>query len=234
MDKGLEKINFLNIKLNTKKENLALLEKIISEKEEEKEELEIEKNILNITNESIVEEKNEVENCTKNIKKAKRNKHITTICSIIILELLSIILTKTIMSAALMTDMPKYIILIHNIYIIPLSIMFGDVSNYRYKKKYLKKHKLENVEKGLEENLEKINANNKQMNVVENQLEILNNDKNKLVLEIENLEKEIEKINLIRKDIIDAFIEDNKALNNLLNAGYEIYVEEKEKQLIKE
>lgn len=229
MDIGLKKIIDFKKELEEKsgKLNAVLMKK--NKKNEDNDKLkEEERNLLNL-NKGIISNKEELEYYMNNIKKFKKKKIIFTALMILIVEIALII------CSVLNSYFNLSLIIYFNIFLIPVSFLFGDVNDYSGAKKFLKNNKLEDIEKELKENQKQLNLNKEKQNNIENELNDLKNNENLLRESIQSLRAEIEKINNIRTDIINNYISDNRELDQLLNKAYNIYEKEgKTKQFIKE
>ncbi len=232
MDKGLEKINELNKKLINIIKNLDIVEKKILEKNVELSILKEEKNLLDDANESLNSDKLKIEYCMHHIKKAKRTKYMCILVRMIVLEIICLLLSLSVLG----TDIPNILFPLYNLFVVPLAIIGSDKEDYKSKKRYLKKHNLEEINVELEDIKKQIELNKEKQKPLREKLNIFNDDRDRLNINKENIENKIEQITNLRNDIIEAYISDNKELNYLLNSGYNIYLDDQEtnKQLIKE
>lgn len=228
MDKGLEKINELTNEIEKLLNRVYELEK--EERIKSNQQMQLNKNQedLNCKIDELNSNRDELLYKQKNIKKWKRNTILGTIGYLILF---------TIIMATLYLSVEKNIsfsnVIIPSLVLIPSALLCGENNNYYSNKKYLKTHRLEDIEEEIKENEKDLSLNKKKKNEIDDELIELLNNKKELKNQIQLFSIEIENIKNIRKDIIDDYLKDNKKLDRLLNKGYKTFTKDNEKQKVK-
>lgn len=209
MDKALEKVIKLEEelkKLNVENDNIADKIEFTNNKRIK---------ICNL-NAKLIQEKEELESKkskikykSKNIKKGKKFTILNTIFYAAFFALVITLLNLKLNVSVLMT-------VICSAFAIPLAVFLGESGNYYFNRKYLKKHKLEDVEKEINEKEKKISFNNKKINTLQSQLTELNIEKVEIEDRIDLTEEEIQELLNLRSAVIRQFIKDNQEFDNLV------------------
>ena len=225
MDKALEKINELNINLEKLIKNLKRIEKLQSEKENQKSIIEDKIKVLNYEKESFEIDKNVFENKNKNIQKKK----IRAILSTIFANILALI--TVICSLIYINNISELsgILILGNLGFFPL-ITFSGMSDYFLDKKYLKTHDIQDIQNNINEKNKEILFSKQDQKFINDELEQLKITKEDLLNRIDLLEQELKTIENIRNNTIMEYINYNKEFDDFANNKYE---KEQQKQLIK-
>lgn len=216
MDKALKKINELKQKLEELDDEKYFIEHKRNCKENEINPIYIENEGLRLEKIRLEQIKNKIQYNLSNIKKWKRN----TIIKTTLLSLVCLVLT-------IITSLGTGENVITMIFIlgvgIPGAILCGESNDYYSARKYLKTHKLEEIEKEIEENQKNYSLNNEKINMIESELTKINIELNKVVSEINLAEEEIKQLNTLRASIINRYLNNNQEFDNLINTKYKIY-----------
>lgn len=225
MDKALKKINELKQKLEELYVEKDNIEDKIDFKNQDRLECSIGHDKLVRTKKRLENRKQNIEYKQSNLKKWKKQMIICTSILILISEFIIVGLSFSILSP----NAALTLTLLTNMLCIPGCIFAGDVNNYKLHKKYLKEHKLENVEKELAENSKELEFSKKHMDKLNIELNNFLNTQEDILNNINLLESEIKNIKNIRATVIEEYIKDNQELDILINNEYE---KENQKQLI--
>lgn len=226
MDKALEKINELKEKLEKLYIEKDNIEDKIDFKNQDKILFSIEQNKLEKTKNKLKNRKDNIEYKQSNLKKWKKQMIIVTALMMLFME--SFVIAGSIFMLPLKPAL--IMIAVFSVFIIAGSVHFGDINNYRLAKRYLKNHKLEEVENEVSENNKKLNLQEKQLNNIERELSDSFNKQDEILNNIDLLESEVKILEDIRSSVINEYIKDNQELDVLINKEYE---KENQKQLIK-
>jgi len=117
--------------------------------------------------------------------------------------------------------------LICSAFAIPFSIFFGESGCYYFNKKYLKKYKLEDIQKEIKEKSDELSLNNEKITTIEAELAELNSALESIKSKINLTEDEIKELRIFRSDVINKFINNNTEFESLVCKEYESGVQKK-------
>lgn len=217
MDRALEKINKLSEKLNNLYSDMDNIEDAIDFKNTEKRHLSNSYDNFKSKECELNSKKKYIQNISANLNKSKRKMLVYTSITILIFE---IVLVSCLCYFNFSAPAIKAI-LTFNIPGILYCVFCGDVDGYRSKRKYLKKNKIKDVEKEIDENNKYLKSYDKEMNDIEIELSNLLIKQEEIKNKINLTETEIEKLEDIRNTVINNYINDNQELDNIINNEYE-------------
>lgn len=215
MDKAYEKI----IELKEELKLLYIEKNNIKDKKDAKiseiNEYYKEKSILKAEKHELDSDKVDLQYKLSNIKKWKRNTILKTILGVLYCIAMIALLNSKI-------NIPTLLNLILISITVPTAILAGESGNYYWNRKYLKTHKLDDIENRLEENIKNYSLNNDKIVILESELTELITELNELRNKINLTEDEIEKLNSLRIESINEYLTNNLEFDNLVNKKYEL------------
>lgn len=215
MDKAYEKI----IELKEELKLLYIEKNNIKDKKDAKiseiKECYKEKSILKAEKHELDSDKVDLQYKLSNIKKWKRNTILKTILGVLCCISMIALLNSKI-------NIPTLLNLILISITVPTAILTGESGNYYWNRKYLKTHKLDDIENRLEENIKNYSLNNDKIVILESELTELITELNELSNKINLTEDEIEKLNSLRIESINEYLTNNLEFDNLVNKKYEL------------
>lgn len=174
-----------------------------------------EKSILKAEKHELDSDKVDLQYKLSNIKKWKRNTILKTILGVLYCIAMIALLNSKI-------NIPTLLNLILISITVPTAILAGESGNYYWNRKYLKTHKLDDIENRIEENIKNYSLNNDKIVILESELTELITELNELRNKINLTEDEIEKLNSLRIESINEYLTNNLEFDNLVNKKYEL------------
>jgi len=223
MDKGLQKITKLKEKIEILLNEVNEID--IIKEQKTKENYETDKTICNLLNKKsrINEVKSNINYKQKNIKKYKAHFIAYVIGCLLFHGACVVMLNSMIASYHLLGTV------LFSASIVPLYIGLVKESNYIRSRQYLKQHKIDFVEKQINEIDQELSLNKEKRDNNSSEITKLTNNKKEIQNEITSLEQEIENIQNMRKTIITKFLESDKDLEAFLDIAYVAFEEQKNK-----
>lgn len=189
MNIGMKMINEIKEKITDLENQINLKENEEKNLKEEKTSLDAKLSLLINDNKFSEDKKEEIEYKNNNIGKWKKKTIINTLLITLAYNLIAIILMLAFLGYFNPTGL-----LITNVFTLPYAAFIGQSNNYYSNKRFLKKNKLEDVEKEINNTNEKINSIKKKMSEIDIKLENIETIKDILNQEIKNAKVEITKI----------------------------------------
>lgn len=220
MDKVFEKIEELKKELENLYFQKDSIEDKIDFKVEERNSIYSKNEMLNYQIYDLKDKKNTTQYILSNIKKWEKNTILKTaliaLCFVVAIILINLKFGWSFIGA-----------LIGSIASTPITVLFGESGNYYYNRKYLKKYRLEDTKKEIEEKEKEKSFNNKKIDSLESELIKLNTEKGELENKIDSTENEISELRNLRVTVIAEYLKNNQEFDNLVNLEYQKQKEKK-------